>query len=258
MNRAEAKIILQLYRPGTADADGPEIVAALALAKNDPELARWLEEHLARQNALREKFRQIAVPEGLKEQIISEQAAFSKKDSRREKIVMVAAVTAIIAALAVLAAFYFPRGGNENQAVASTLANYKNQMAYVATSGYGMNFATNDLSQIRVYLAQNAAPSDYILPAPLEKIAATGCAIEDWQGKKVSLICFRAGKSSPPNQPGDLWLFVVDRASIQDAPGTASPQFAKVNQLTTAVWAQDGKFYLLATQGDEQALRKFL
>ena len=36
-------------------------------------------------------------------------------------------------------------------------------MAYVATSGYAMNFATNDLAQIRAYLAQKAAPSDYTL-----------------------------------------------------------------------------------------------
>ena len=33
MNRDEAKTILLLYRPGTADADDPEFAAALALAK---------------------------------------------------------------------------------------------------------------------------------------------------------------------------------------------------------------------------------
>ena len=66
MNRDEAKNFLLLYRPGTADADDPQIAGALALAKRDPELARWLEEHCARQEALRAKFREITVPEGLK------------------------------------------------------------------------------------------------------------------------------------------------------------------------------------------------
>ena len=258
MNRDEAKIILQLYRPDTADVDDPQIAEALALAKSDSELARWLEEHCARQNALREKFQQIEIPAGLKEQIISEQAAFSKRNSRREKIVLVAAMTAIVISLAVIAALYFPRGGNGNRAGSNTLANYQNQMAGIATSGYGMNFPMNDLSQIRAYLAQNTAPSDYDLPAPLEKTAATGCAIEGWQDKKVSMICFRTGKPLPSNQQGDLWLFVVDRASIKDAPDAASPQFAKVNQLATAVWTQGGKLYLLATEGDEQTLRKYL
>jgi hypothetical protein len=254
VNRDEAKIILQLYRPGTADAQDPQIAAALALAKSDPALARWLEEHCARQNAMREKFRQIEIPAGLKGQIISERAVFAKRNSRREKILIVAAVAAIVISLAVIASFYFPPGGNNS----NTLANYENQMAVIATSGYPMNFPTNDLTQIRAWLAQNVAPSDYTLPAPLEKTAATGCAIENWLGKNVSMICFRTGKPLPPGQQADLWLFVVDRASMKGAPDAAMPQFAKVNQLVTATWAQDGKLYLLATEGDKQALRKFL
>jgi hypothetical protein len=258
MNRDEAKIILLLYRPDTTDANDPQIAEALALAKLDPELARWLAEHCARQNVLREKFRQIAAPAGLKEQIISEQAAFSKKDSPRQKIVLAVAVTAIVASLAVLASFYFPRGGNGNPADFNTLADYQGQMAYVATSGYAMNFTTNDLSQIRAYLGQNDAPADYVLPTPLEKTATTGCAIENWQDKKVSMICFRTGKPLPSKKQGDLWLFVVDRSSVKGASDDISPQFIKVNQLITATWTQGGKLYLLATEGDEPALRKFL
>lgn len=258
MNRDEAKIILQLYRPDTADADDPQIAGALALAKGDPELARWLEEHCARQNVLREKFRQIAAPAGLKEQIISEQAVFSRKNSQRQKIVLAAAVTAIVVSLAIIVSLYFPRGGNGNQTDPNTLVNYQNRMIYVATGSYAMNFPTNDLSQIRAYLAQNAAPSDYALPAPLEKTATTGCTIENWRDAKVSMICFRTGKRLPPNQQGDLWLFVVDRASVKGAPSLSTPQFAKVNQFATAVWTQDGKLYLLATKGDEQTLQKFL
>jgi len=72
------------------------------------------------------------------------------------------------------------------------------------------------------------------------------------------MICFRTGKPLPPGQQADLWLFVADRASMKGAPDAASPQFAKVNQLVTATWSQDGKLYLLATEGDEQVLRKFL
>ena len=83
MNRDEAKTILLLYRPGTADADDPQIAEALALAKQDPELTRWLVEHCARQETLRAEFRQITVPAGLKEQIISEQAARTRAGIRR-------------------------------------------------------------------------------------------------------------------------------------------------------------------------------
>ena len=86
MNHDEAKQILLLYRPGSNDADDPEVAEALALAKSDPELSRWLAENNARQTALREKLRQIPVLAGLKEQIVSEQAAKSKALCRRRRI----------------------------------------------------------------------------------------------------------------------------------------------------------------------------
>ena len=124
VNHDEAKTILMLYRPGTADAEDPQIAGALALAKREPELARWLEEHSARQETLRSKFRQITVPAGLKEQIISEQAAFLERHARREKIVAVAAVAAIVVSLIVLAPFWLPRRATAD----NTLANYENQM----------------------------------------------------------------------------------------------------------------------------------
>ena len=218
MNRDEAKTILLLYRPGTADAGDPEIAAALALAKQDPELTRWLVEHCARQEAVRAGFRKITAPAGLKEQIISEQAAQEKMLSWRRRAVLAAA--AVVVALVVLAPLWFQPRGNDD-----TFAIYRSRMAGVALRGYGMDLATNNPAPIRAYLAQKQAPADYVLPAPLEKTAVTGCAIEGWQGAKVSMICFRTGKPLPPGQQSDLWLFVVDRAAVKEC---AAGRFAPV------------------------------
>ena len=49
MTREEAQRTLLLYRPGTDDAAEPEIAEALAVAKQDAELSRWLDQHCARQ-----------------------------------------------------------------------------------------------------------------------------------------------------------------------------------------------------------------
>ena len=252
MNRDDAKSILLLYRSGTADAADPQIAEALALVKQDTELARWFGEHLARQEVLRAKFRQIPVPAGLKEQIISEQAAREKIIIWRRNLVLTAAAAVIVASL-ILATLWLRPAGNDN-----TLAIYQNRMVGVALRGYAMDFATNNAGQIRAYFAQNHAPADYVLPAPLEKVALTGCAIQSWQGVKVSMICFRTGKSLPPGQAGDLWLFVIDRALVKNAPSAGPPQLAKVNQLITATWSQGDKLYLLGTAGDEQTIRRFL
>ena len=255
MNRDDAKNILLLYRPGTADANDPNVSEALALTQQDAELARWFGEHCVRQEVLRAKFRQIPVPAGLKEQIISEQAALTKMTARRRDVVVATlAAAAIVVSLLVVARSWMPRGTDNY----NTLANYQHQMIGIATSGYGMTYVTNDLTQIRAFLAQNHAPADYTLPASLEKADATGCAIESWKGAKVSMICFRTGKPLPPNQPGDLWLFVVDRASVKGAPAAAPPQFNQINQIAAAVWVQGDKLYLLGTAGDEQTIRQLL
>jgi len=257
VNINEAKTILLLYRPGTADAEDPQIAGALALAKREPELARWLEEHSARQEALRAKFRQITVPVGLKEQIISESAARAMTVSRQRRntiFAAMAAMAAVVVLLIVLSSSWFPHRRNDD----NTLAIYRNQMVGVALRGYGMDFTTNDPEQIRAYLAQNKSPSDYVLPAALQKAAVIGCAVEGWQDVKVSMICFRTGRTLPPNQSSDLWLFVVDRASLKDAPAIGQTRFIAVNQLITAVWAQGDKVYLLGTEGDESTIRKFL
>jgi uncharacterized membrane protein YbaN (DUF454 family) len=257
MNREEARQILLLYRPGTADAEDPQIVEALALAKCEPELARWLEEHCARQEALRDKLRQITVPAGLKEQIISEQAARIVTIFRRRRITVLAAMAAMAAVVVLLVAsssYWFPHRPSDD----NTMAIFRNQMVGIALRGYGMDLTTNDPVQIRAYLAQNKGPADYALPTNLENAVVSGCAIEGWQDVKVSMICFRTGRPLPPNQSSDLWLFVVDRASLKDAPENGQLRIAANKGLITAVWTQGDKVYLLGTEGDESTIRKFL
>ncbi|HXR04523.1 MAG TPA: hypothetical protein VN836_07430 [Verrucomicrobiae bacterium] len=251
MNLDDAKTVLLLYRPGPADTGDPQTAEALALAKREPELARWLEAHCARQEALRTKFRQIAAPAGLKEQIISEQAARARIISWRRKAVF--AVTAVMAGLIVLASLWFTRQPKDD-----TFATYRIRMVRIASLGYRMDLATNNPAAIRAYFVESNAPADYALTAPLEKTATTGCAVENWRGAKVSMVCFHTGRPLPPGQSSDLWLFVIDRAAVKNAPAAGAPRFARVNNLMTATWTEGGKLYVLGMEGNEAALRQYL
>jgi len=163
-------------------------------------------------------------------------------------------VAAIVVSLITLAPFWLPHRAEAD----NTLANYENQMAGVALRGYAMDLLTNDPAQIQAYLAKNQAPSNYNLPASLQKVALIGCAIEGWRDTKSSMICFSTGRPLPPGRQSDLWLFVVDRASLKDAPPPGPPRIAAVNRLITAVWTRDDKVYLLGTEGDVQTIRQFL
>ena len=251
MNHDEAKNILLLYRHGTTDADDPQIAGALALADRDQELKDWLVKHCARQYVLREHFRQVSAPAGLKEQILSEQAAQEKVIYWRPKFAL--AAVAVLFLLVALVPFLFSHRSYDD-----TLAIYQNQMAGAALRGYAMDLATNDPVQIRTYLAENHAPADFIWPETLKQANLAGCAVEGWQGAKVSMICFRTGNASVTDGQSGLWLFVVDRASVRGSPTGTSPQFSKVNRLATATWTQGDKLYLIATEGDELALKKYL
>src|SRR2546428_13970624 len=71
MDSRLAKEILLRCRPGTAEASDPEFAEALEQAKRDPELGRWFAQHQAFHNTIRDRFKQLPVPTGLKEDILA-------------------------------------------------------------------------------------------------------------------------------------------------------------------------------------------
>jgi hypothetical protein len=253
MTRDEAKIILLRYRPGTADREEPEIREALALARVDEELSRWLADNGTSQQLLRTTFKQIQAPEGLLQQIISEHAASQRASVNRRRFARITLVAALVLLGIIGSTIWL---GSRRHAD-NTLGIFEQQMAGYALRGYTMDLQTNDAEQIRAFLRQQQAPADYAFSGPLQKAALIGCAVEGWQSGKVSMICL--GTGAPPIAGGknDLWLFVVDQKSVADAPKDSQPHFDRVNRLATAAWSEQGKLYLLATTADEGVLRSF-
>ena len=247
MNSQRAQEILLLYRPGSADGADPEMAQALEAARRDPGLARWFEQHCALQLAMRAGLRQIPVPEGLREQIISERPAHISPP-RSNRRALVTAGLAFVALVAGLAVFLWPSPRE------ATFAAYRARMVKFARRGYQMELETNELGAIRRYLAATNGHGDAILPPGLarhvEGIEPTGCATLTWQAKPVSMLCF--GKKGET----DLWLFVIDRSALPDAPATPEPRFETVNTTMTASWTKGEGVYLLAGLADEAALRE--
>jgi hypothetical protein len=120
-----------------------------------------------------------------------------------------------------------------------------------------MDLETSDLARIRQYLAQKQAHADYVLPKGLQKAAGTGCAILNWRGQPVTMICFHSGRPIDPTEPSDLFLFVIDRKAVPKVRATGKPQFAQLNRLATLTWGSGDKAYVLGGLGDEQFLRQY-
>jgi hypothetical protein len=251
MSKQEAREILALYRPGTADEKDPAFDQARQLAKTDPELACWFDEHCEAYLVLRRKFQAIPIPPGLKEQILSERKIrrpFFQKYLRP----MLAAAAIVALLLGIESGFWTTHFSSDGYPA------YRKRMTESALRGYKMDLMQNDPDLIRNYLKAKNAPADYSLPAGLKSAAFAGCAVSSWQRNPVSMICFQSGRPLPPGDQSDLWLFVIDRKAVANAPPAAAPVFQRVNKATTASWSNGEHSYLLAAVGDEAFLRKYL
>jgi len=250
VNSHQAREVLLLYRPGISDPTEPEIAEALACSQNDPELQRWFQDHCAFQETIRQKFKQITVPEGLKEQIISERQVIAKTPVKRTLVLVSVCVTLLFLSAAVGLQL-----GKSRQD--KTFANFQSRMVRIVARSYPkMDLESSDASQIRETLARRGAYSDFVLPQGLTKASYTGCAALEWQGKKVSMVCFSSGKDKNSKDP-DLFLFVIKHSDAPNSPQTQTPAFARRSGLTTAAWTAGNKTYLLAGMADEAELKAY-
>ena len=251
MTATQAKQILSLYRPGSADDHDAEFVEALRVCKTDPDLGNWLDEHCAAYSALQSKFRQIPIPEGLKEQIISERKAHMTPLFRRPAVLASLAAAALIL-FAGIAGFWIQSGATAD------FRTYRVRMASTARRNYGMELESADPAVIRSFLAKQHAFSEYSVPAGLAKAQLVGCTgALSWKGHTIAMICFKSGRPLPAGQSTDLWLLITDDKAVSAVP-TGLPALAEVNGAATATWKTGNKLYLLIGEGDEKFLRQYL
>ncbi len=250
MNNEQAKEVLMLYRPGLAYEDDPEFTEALSQARQDSELGQWFAEHCALQEALRTKFRQIPVPEGFKEQILSE-CPIRLRNPVRTRVTLVAAMLVILFLAGSLLKTYFqPQLGQDK-----TITGLRARMAHEVARYPEMKCKTKDLGEVRRYLASEGQ-NNISLPTSLEKKATTGCTTLRWQNKPVAMICFNSGRSADTDEP-DLFLFVASREDVPGSPPAGRPEFSQTNKLLSATWSSGDKTYILLARGNDNFLRDY-
>ena len=243
MTLGQAKEILLLYRPGTADAEDPQIVAAVELARRDPGLARWFERHCAFQEAMRAKLRQIEVPAHLKAALLAQQNII-RPPIWWQRPVWLAAAAAVVLFLGLAAIWLKPANPDG-------FANFQARMVSTALRVYRMDLVTNDMRQLRQFIAGKGAPSEYQLTKGLETLQLTGGGCLQWRSHPVAMVCFNRGDDQM------LFLFVMKRSALKDPPAE-TPQVSKVTELQTVSWTRGEYTYVLAGPEEPQFLRKYL
>jgi uncharacterized membrane protein YbaN (DUF454 family) len=235
----QAKRTLLLYRPDLPD--DAEFSEALAEARRDPELARWLEQHLATQRALRQKFRQISVPAELKEQIVTGRVILRPAWWQKPPIwIGLAAAIVLYLGLTVF-----------KERRPDQFADYRISMVETVLREYRMEITSNDDQAVRQHLQTKGAPANYTVPNGLQKVPLKGGGRLRWRGHPVAMVCFERKDKEL------LYLFVLDQTAFKDPP-RATPELAQVNQLMTASWSSGNRTYVLAGPEDAQSIRKYL
>jgi hypothetical protein len=249
VNRDEAKLALLLYRPDTRDAEDPEVVKAMELARQDPELGRWFEHHVEFQRAMRRQLRQIEAPAHLKASLLAGQAVAPPAAGRWRLAPLWLAAAAIAVVLAGLGVFWLRPAAQTNQ-----FARFQERMVGQAIRQYEMDWETGDLAQLRSQTASRGGPSDYEVPPGLKALKLTGGGVLRWQSHPVSMACFDRGGGRM------LFLFVMKRTALKDPPAP-SPRLARVHDWMTASWSRGDNAYLLTGSGErdpEAFLKKYL
>lgn len=247
MSPEQAKEILLLYRPGTRDAEDPEVAQALQLAKLDPELQEWFTHQQAFQTAIRAKFREIRAPESFKHAILAQQKVARPYAQFWRQPVWVAAAAIFVVLLSLTFVWSRP-------SVPDRFAHYRATMVTTAVRVYGMDLLTKDPTQLREFIARKGAPADYDLTGGLAKLQLKGGGLLRWRGHPVSMVCFE-------RSAGDtLFLFVLKRSALKDPP-PASPDKAALEQvdgLMTASWTNGSDTYVLAGPPEPDFASKYL
>lgn len=246
MNREEAQFILRAYRPNSEDALDPQFKEALALVRQDPELARWFSGEQALDAAFAGKIRAaVPVPADLKKQLLLARATGAKVPwwRRRPALALAASLALLLAAGVAL----WPQRGEEPR-----IGEFRGAMVRAA-------LATRDHAeveglqgeQLRNWLAEHRGETGYVLPPGLAGKNAAACKVIEWQGQRVTMLCFESGGTH-------LDLFVVDASGLPAAAGTTNTQFATLDGAGTAMWRREGKVYLLVAKRPPSELQRLI
>lgn len=233
MNSTEAKNVLIACRPGTDDLRTPEADAALEVARQDPELRHWWQQQQEFQNRIRAGFRDIPVPEHLRERILARAKTVKLPVWRHSVVLSAAAAIVLLLTVAVL----WKRSPAEG-----SFQTFRARMVANVLRQYRMDLTTGDMTRVRQFLATNNAPADYVLPPPLNRLPVMGAGLLSWQDRRVSMVCLDGGTN------GTVFVFIVDSRALPDAPQIRDR--AQVSELSTVSWSDAGKTYVTAGAGE--------
>jgi hypothetical protein len=248
MDRNEARLLLQAYRPNGADAGHGPFQEAIAIARRDPELMAWWEAQQAFDRKVAAKLLEVPLPEQPGETLL----AGPKITRPRFRYQPYAFAAAAAVALLCVALSYFQPWRSSSVKLLFPMARdeYAVSVLQFVDQPPTLGLMDCDDAKIVEWLHQRHAPSGNF-PVPMGTLPPFGCQKLAVHGHTVSLICFTM-------KGGELvHLFTVDAQALKDAPGLL-PEYRQIDGWSTAAWSDGSMTYLLATRASPDKLKQLL
>lgn len=246
MRRDEARSILRSYDSNGSGAADPQVREALQVLRHDPELSHRFALEQSVDKALAQKFQAFPVPADLKDRLLAARKTVPRRTwwQRPALLGVMAASLMLLGALA----FILSRASEQ-----SPFSAYHSYIVEAAATLDHLDIQTSDLTQIRAWLGGHQAPADFTIPGSLNGKARVGCRVFEWNGHRVSLICFEIEDKKVAH------LFVLDESFLSTPPTEPVPQFSTSPEgMATASWSDGQRTYVLALRHGEQELKRVL
>ncbi len=269
MDREKAKQLLELCRPGhEGDRLDPALAEAIIDLETDPELEAWFDEQQLVDARISDQFQSIQAPAGLKDTILAGMHLHAANKVTREAVdtaqnatpfpvqgrmrsrriaswVGIAAGVGIAALfLLAFALLYLPR---ETPTSAFTQAEIPPVIQFLSDEIDTLNPSKFDKrdpnpENLRRFLASNQSPAPQSLPAMLKDVPTIGCLTFQFEGARLSMICFKNGAV--------YHLVTAEKASF---PGEISkvPQIFELQDKAFRLWTEGKQIKILTIHGSK-------
>lgn len=272
MERDEAKHILELYRPGSADdRKDPLIAEALGLLDADPSLKTWFEEQQALDARIGELYNAIEPPSDLKASILAGMRAHALQAEvgEREAVEFESGAgstsqawwrkpwVGVAAAVALLFVMFSVPRDNAPNPLASTngpalQAGVPDMIQFLARElsnpgdRGGFDMASGQPEDLQAYLSGGGFPSPSKLPRALEGNTSLGCLTLDYKGTQMSMICFQYDQV--------VHLITVRKSDCPRSFQPKEPITYEMNNQAFKAWTDGDLVYILSTKGSKEKL----
>lgn len=253
MDNEQAKMILSAYRASGEDASDPFFAEALEQVRYDPEMGRWFTEQRRFDQSMQSALQSVVPPAALREELLINRRIVGLHqrpglfERFRSRVSWLALAASIVLLLGIGLLLHSPQSAplTTDQLVQEVFELKQNDGITLGKMGGGTD-------ELRAWLAERGAPSNFTVPAGLQALGGMGCQTYTINNHTISLVCFMLDKDRI------VHFFVINNGGLDHPPGY-EPAFIQREGLTAATWSAGGHTYVLTGKDvDKETLRRLI